>query len=36
MEYYGVNRRRAKEYLSIMTPDDIALIRRRLDTGGKR
>lgn len=36
MELYGVSRRRAKEYLSMMDEADIAAARMAVDKGGKR
>lgn len=36
MARYSVSRRRAKEYLALMKPEDLADIRRIMDTGGKK
>lgn len=33
-EYYGYNHRRAKEALSILSSDQIEMIRRKLEKGG--
>jgi hypothetical protein len=36
MEAYGISRRRAREYLALMTDADIAQVRARVDKGGKK
>jgi hypothetical protein len=36
MRYYSINRRRAREYIAAMTPDDLKAIHKAIDTGGKR
>lgn len=34
-DYYKINTRRAREYLDLMSIDDLLEIKRRLDTGGE-
>jgi len=36
MTLYAVSRRRAREYLSLMSSDDIKRVKEMIDTGGKR
>jgi hypothetical protein len=36
VEYYKVNRNRAKEYISIMTPEDIENLSKITNTGGPK
>jgi len=36
MARYTVSRRRAKEYLNLISPEDLADIRKSMDIGGKR
>lgn len=35
VEFYKVNRTRAREYLSVLSPEDVITIRRRLSKGGR-
>lgn len=36
MEYYGYNMKRAEEALSILSPDQINIIKKRIDKGGTK